>query len=252
MSNLSVREILQKCSVSQQFNDAFCNNLSFWKQLAAKRGLPAQQIDNATIAQLKQHLRRREEWYPMLFDLNKWIYPDYSSLKRYPPLSLSTFSSGGNYDILSRSFERLIHDYRHSIRVAPYESPRTFTTIENFTQRLNDLRNELQVGDVLFVRSGTGMPTYAIVLTDPRGNLILSSPWNDNNFRIEHLPILQRIYELNKGKPLTYEIINKMYLDRQLDFPGIYDAVHRLWRFGDENDPVTLLGGVEFHYVPNE
>ena len=239
-SDLSVAEIIQRCTVNKQFYAAICQNDNFWRTLARRLNVPEDRIAGKEIRELQQ-LAHNYERRPRLFNINHLALPDPQTGGFQVLIPFTSYRRSPVETVLDSILDTYQRTFTTRSRVKPTYRPGvvvrqpTIASIEEFIRRLNDVQRKLRENDFLRI----GYTNY--IVTGERGRLLVE-PFTLTLVTLGFPQLLSNVYEVNGRRPLTLNMIGE-YLPAEIDTKAITDY----YNLGDVNDPVGKTRGIPMH-----
>jgi hypothetical protein len=238
---MRAKEILGLCLVNQRFNQMFCNDVRFWRDLARQRGFNVD--ERFTLDDLKELLINLEERRQVIniqdlvapfeinFETELFHYMSDNAISLEDALAVVQENYLDNYD------EYIAHVGGGNI-----------ATPEQFDEKLEALRQSLREYDLVdFSGDDTYDDGMYFVTTDQDGNLFLqlltAIPSDDTKviYLPEEIePVLAEIYR-QKKRPITLDDIYELYPDNYLY--GI-DFINERYQFMNQG------GMIDFNGIP--
>ena len=256
---MSIKDILAQCLVNRQFNSAICSNLVFWQQLARERelelpDLPGLTIESLPIHALKRYLYEKEHIPKVYYELRQMHFA--SPHKRLYGFDdpFDEFMPTGVSEMILTDFIAYIQGqyteyYREMAREDPEELDLVLTPTA-FNAKLDKIGHTLKEFDVLDFGYVNGEQPDDLFFIYRRDELMvkpIEARYTAYEFTLfipeEGFSMLAEVYEKEK-QPLTQEMVRKLY---PVDGKGVVDEDGDLRLIGDDDDPVTVIGGIPMH-----
>lgn len=256
--NLSVQEVLDKCTIDRRFNQTVCQSLTFWKMFARDRNLPASLYENKSITEIQGALRRYEK-PNMTYNISKMAFRNDAGEREagYDPATDPVYviqPRAPVQGILNHFKQKQERQYMEFYRRAAKEYPNILTPDE-YKRRLDRLLTGLRQGDILKV--GLEHPQIFVVRRDQNGQLVVSHTYHDRVtpggiiLSDDMYPLIRMVYILNDQQPLTRESFNHWYHPGDIVVSGFFpDPWVPITRFGSETDPVETHREIRYHVRP--
>lgn len=240
-SDLTVQEILQRCTVNKQFYAAICQNLNFWQALARQRRIPEDRIVGKDIRDLQQLIHNYER-RPRLFDINRLALPDPQT---GGPQKLIPFTVYRRVAFIDTAFDSILDAYRRTVttrnRVKPIYRPGiaikgpTTVSSEEFARRLEEVKRRVREYDFLHI-------DYTNYIVTKNRDRLTIEPFDLTFFSMKPAYLLAPVYETNGRQPLTLDMVRE-YFPAEINIKTVTDW----YQLGDTNDPVIERDGFPIH-----